>query len=282
MIKLTELLRTRGFSESKSTKIVRHLDSRVDMRMLRRRGHFEFYQRTQPKDVFNCEQIVSFLGDENRRAIFCGVYSVGGKREVTADEPLSIPIGYPHPELLDGPGVIYDLSKVSGFEDLEDRVVIDWGDAALSWAQWFRDREVVEVLPTGYVMDWPGYQAVRLPLADLRAIVASPSANREWVRRLSSVAGVYCILHANTGELYVGSASGKEGIWGRWRVYADTAHGGNVRLRARCENVAGYEDDLVFSILQVLPIGSSKDEVIAAETCMKEKLGARAFGLCAN
>jgi len=140
---------------------------------------------------------------------------VDGKRQLAGGAPLDIPLGYPYPEWLGGAGYLYELTKSPGFEDLEDRVVIDWGDAPLAWAQWYQDREVVEVLPAGYVMDWPGYHNVRLPLADLRAIAASPSANREWVRRLSSVVGVYCLLHAKTGELYVGSASGKDGIWGR-------------------------------------------------------------------
>ncbi|MGC3998057.1 MAG: GIY-YIG nuclease family protein [Anaeromyxobacter sp.] len=281
MISLTELLSSRGFRNLERTKIVRHQDHRVDMRMLRRRGLFEFYQRTQAKDVFNCDQIVSFIGDENRRAIFCGIFGVDGKRQIEPGARLKVPPGFPV-ELLEGATLLYELRELSGFEALEDRVVIDWGDAPLSWAQWYKDREIVEVLPAGYVMDWPGYHQVRLAFQDLRAIAANEAANREWVRRLSSVAGVYCILHTRTGELYIGAACGKEGLWGRWRTYASTVHGGNVLLQSRSETVAGFADDLVFSILQTLPSGSSKDEVVAAESCMKEKLGARAFGLNAN
>ena len=35
---------------------------------------------------------------------------------------------------------------------------------------------------------------------------------------LSNVAGVYVIADQATGKLYVGSATGDEGIWGRWRT----------------------------------------------------------------
>src|SRR6266567_420152 len=250
--------------------------------MLRRRGYFDFYQRTQAKDVFNCDWSVSSIGEENRRAVFCGIYAIDDKRHLKAGDELDIPPGYPYAEWLRGAGFLYELSKASGFEDLEDRVVIDWGDAPLSWHQRYRDREVVEILPAGYVMDWPGYQNVLLPLADLKAIFANPSANRDWHHRLSSVAGIYCILHSVSGEMYIGSAYGKDGIWGRWRCYAETAHGGNQLLRKRCENVLGYPDDLVFSILQTLPSSSTKEQVIAVESGMKNKLGARAFGLNAN
>jgi len=47
---------------------------------------------------------------------------------------------------------------------------------------------------------------------------------------LSSVAGVYLKTDMTDGNQYVGSASGKLGIMGRWRSYAETKHGGNIRL----------------------------------------------------
>jgi hypothetical protein len=140
----------------------------------------------------------------------------------------------------------------------------------------------VEVLPAGYVMDWPGYHDMLLPLAELKAILAHPAANREWHRRLSAVAGVYCILNQATGDQYIGSAYGKDGILGRWRCYAETSHGGNQRLKERCEATAHYADHLVFSILHTLPTSATKDEVIALESLVKRKLGTRAFGLNAN
>jgi hypothetical protein len=280
VIKLTELLVTRGFSSAAKTKLVRHQDRRMDVKMLRRRGFFEFYQRTQAKEVFNCAQIVSFIGDDNGRAIFCGVYEVRG---VLPPESFNVPAGFPYPQYVIGPGGLeYDLEKEKGFEDLEDRVVIDWGDAPLAWHQWFKDREVVEVLPAGYVMEWPGYPDVLLSHADLRAIVEKREANREWFRRLSAVAGVYCILDKKTGDQYVGSAYGKDGIWGRWRQYAENIHGGNVVLEQRCASCPDLADHLQYSILQTLPSSTAKDQVLLIESTYKRKLGSRAFGLNAN
>ncbi len=251
----------------------------MDVKMLRRRGFFDFYQRTQSKDVFRCEQIVSFIGGEFGRAIFCGVYRVKEGRAVDA---FPVPAGFPYPEYVSGAGFLYDLEKQTAYADLEGRIVIDWGDAPLAWHQWYQEKEVVEVLPAGFVMDWPGYQDVLLPHADLKAIVDNPVANREWFRRLSAVAGVYCILHEASGEQYVGSACGKEGIWGRWKHYAETVHGGNVLLKERCETVPGFKDRLLYSILQTLPTSTSRDDVLAVESSFKRKLGSRAFGLNAN
>jgi len=36
---------------------------------------------------------------------------------------------------------------------------------------------------------------------------------------LASVAGVYLILDTETGYQYIGAATGKDGIWGRWSKY---------------------------------------------------------------
>ncbi len=276
---LNEILGLRGLKSTENTKLVRHQDKRMDVKMLRRQGFFDYYQRTQSKDVFKCDRIVSFIGDEDGRAIFCGVYKVNAGRAVTEFEA---PPGFPYPQYLTGSGFEYDLEKEPGYEDLEDRVVINWGDAPLAWHQWYQDKEVVEVLPKGFVMDWPGYELVLLHHADLKRIVDNRTANREWFRRLSAVAGVYCILQEETGELYVGSACGKEGIWGRWSTYANTVHGGNVLLKERCEMVPGFKEGLVYSILKTMPLSTSKEEVLAAEASFKRKLGSRAFGLTAN
>jgi hypothetical protein len=86
---------------------------------------------------------------------------------------------------------------------------------------------------------------------------------------------VYCILHEPTGEQYVGSACGREGIWGRWQSYAENVHGGNVILKERCETVPGFKDGLLYSILQTSPTSTSKDEVLAIEASYKKKLGTR-------
>jgi hypothetical protein len=64
-----------------------------------------------------------------------------------------------------------------------------------------------------------------------RELFRSEDAHLDWRSRLSAVAGVYLILAETTGRLYLGSATGAEGIWGRWRKYAATGHGGNALLK---------------------------------------------------
>ena len=74
----------------------------------------------------------------------------------------------------------------------------------------------------------------------------------------------------------MGSATGIDGLMGRWRSYFANGHGGNVLLRER-----GYRDYSV-SILEVASPDMAQEDILARETFWKMKLGARAHGLNAN
>jgi hypothetical protein len=176
----------------------------------------------------------------------------------------------------------YDLELLPEFDDLTDRVIIDWGAGTRSWVQWLKDREVVEVLPVGYVGEFPGYLDFVLPYRDLKRIIENPVAHREWHRMLAAVAGVYLILDQRTGKQYVGSAAGAGGILQRWTAYAKAAHGGNVLLWQELGDDAANADNLQFSILQTLPLTLTIREVIQHEEVYKRKLGTRAHGLNLN
>ena len=87
--------------------------------------------------------------------------------------------------------------------------------------------------------------------------------------------GVY-LLVSEGGEQYVGSASGQDGLFGRWMVCAENGHGGNVLLRQR-----GHRDYAV-SILEIASPDMSRDDIVAREAHWKDKLGVRAHGLNKN
>jgi hypothetical protein len=53
---------------------------------------------------------------------------------------------------------------------------------------------------------------------------------RRWADVLRSGRGIYLLVHRETGQQYVGSAYGVDGLLGRWKSYAD-GHGGNVGLK---------------------------------------------------
>ncbi len=102
------------------------------------------------------------------------------------------------------------------------------------------------------------------------------SSNFSWVSALSSVNGIYLIKDKKVGKLYVGSAYGEDGIFGRWSAYSQNGHGGNKELKDL--DPTNFE----FSILEITPPTSSVDEVIQRENRWKIKLGTREFGLNSN
>jgi hypothetical protein len=281
MLGILELLAPRGLDLNARIKLVRHQDKRYDLLDLARRGLLEIYQSYQAKPVFECDYIISFLGLENNRARLFGVYKVGARLPESA-RPVPSDYIYSDPSNQDQNGYFYELSSVEGFEDIKDRVVIDWGKSALAWHQWLTNKEVVEILPPGYVRDFPGYLDFVISFDELSAIIASPAANREWHRMLGAVAGVYLITDLATGKQYVGSAYGEAAILGRWKAYAGTGHGGNKQLMSLIAQDINYARNFQLTILRTLPRTLTLGEVVSYEILYKRKLGSRAFGLNSN
>ncbi|MFC3531813.1 GIY-YIG nuclease family protein [Vogesella facilis] len=282
MLTIKSLLSALGMAFDDRIKFVRHKDRTIDLAYLYRHGQLDIYQATQSQPVFDgCDQIVSFIGGEGTLATFVGVYRVAGV-ELRAEPHWPADFLLP---AADGPWpYLYELQPDERFRSLAGRVVIDWGRSALAWHQWAndKDKEVVEVLPAGYVSEFPGYLDLVLSHHELREIIAHPLANRRWHQMLSAVAGVYLIVDGSTGKQYVGSAYGQEGILGRWKQYAANGHGDNKQLVELLHADAAHARHFRFSVLRTLPRDLPSREVIAVENLYKTKLGSRDFGLNAN
>lgn len=278
MLDLQELLFFRGLPRDAKTKLVRHQDPRWDIHRLLAVGQIEAYQEVQSKPVFDCDFIVAFMGESYSHARMIGVYAVKG-RQGPGNFPM--PSDFLYPDMPAGQ-YRYELQRVGGFEDLEKRVIIDWGGSTRSWHQWLKPKEIVEIRPRGYVAEFPGYDDFIVSFDELREIVENPTANREWHRMLSAVAGIYLITDGTTGRQYVGSAYGAEGVWGRWAAYVASGHGGNLLLRELLGVNENHAKHFSFTLLRTLPRTLTREEVFGYETLYKKKLGSRAHGLNAN
>ena len=278
---IVEFLKLRGLDTKKSTKMIRHTDHEDYPVSEMTKEQLEFYQQCQSKQVFSgCDYVVSFLGIERTKARFFGVYKVEDEER---SKRKHLPDNYPYPQIVEDTDYFYKLGKVSGFEDLEERIIIEWGGSTRAWAQNLTKKEVVEILPKGYVRSFPGYLDFILKFDELRKIVDSPDSNRVWHTMLSAVAGVYLIVDTKTDNQYVGSAYGKNGIMGRWTRYTKDGHGGNAKLQELLiERGSEYAANFSFNILQTVSTSSSRREVIARENIWKDKLGSRVFGLNLN
>lgn len=269
MLTIQELLYHRGLPEKANTKLVRHKDGKRDVYDLYRNKKTEFlkYQSEQSKDVFkNTEYIVAFIGEEGTLARFVGVYKV----KCT--------------EKIDESNYRYGLDEVSGFEDLKNRVIINWGEAALSWNQWMHknEKEVVEIYPPDTFTNkkFHNYLDFVLTFDELKDIVKNRNKFKDWYLMLSAVKGIYLIYDKKTGGQYIGSAYGENGIWGRWSEYVlKSGHGGNKKLIELVEMQKDYGNNFQFTVLMTLPKTLTEREVIKYEERFKRKLGTKAFGL---
>lgn len=169
----------------------------------------------------------------------------------------------------------YGLEYCTKLDELSERVVIDWGKSTLSWVQ-KNDKPVIEIKVKNSLREFVSFDDVILSFSELKLLHSNPESNSTWINTLSSVYGIYLIKDRATGKLYVGSAYGKGGIYGRWKSYAVTGNGGNKEL-------AGLDpSSFEFSILEILPNTLTNADVVNRECMWKEKLGSREWGLNSN
>src|SRR4029077_10758394 len=94
-----------------------------------------------------------------------------------------------------------------------------------------------------------------------------------WRSALANVAGIYVIGDRSTGKLYVGSATGGEGIWSRWCAYSATGHGGNSELKDLLKREGdAYAENFQFGVLEIVDTHASTDDVLRRESHWKNLL----------
>ena len=144
--------------------------------------------------------------------------------------------------------------------------------------------EVLQLLPTTFDGDdFPGYDKIHLSYQQLKAIIVNHK--KDWVAALQNQKAVYLIQDTCNGKLYVGSATGDNGmLLQRWSNYVDNGHGGNVELRKIVEE-KGFEYVQKFfhySVFENYNAKVDKHIVLSRESWWKETLGTRTFGFNAN
>jgi hypothetical protein len=291
MVKLSELLKSDGFDVNAvegGVKLVRHTtEKKIDKKGNKYKmfediidkGYFETFQSLQKTDCFNnCKYIVVFIGIEDKKALFWNVYEKVG--EVTPIETPVLPEDFPQ-ELAAETKFQYKFEPLAGFDDLHRSLVIEW-TSGRHWHVNFKDEKIIEIRPQGFFKEFPGYLDFTLSFKDLKYLIQNADANPVWKDKLSAVSGIYLILDTVTGDQYVGSASGNEGIWQRWGNYIETGDGGNKELKELLKNRDNYELNFQFTILATLPGHLTRSEVHEYESLYKTKLGSRVFGLNSN
>jgi len=280
MLTVKQLLTASGLETPHGKiKLVRHSGHLGhSIRRIMAHGDFDLYQAEQDANVkpfHGCEVLLSFIGIEANKAEFRGVYRVIDFRRFTRADLANLPdyLAADHKADL-RERIYYELEELEDFQYYRGRLIVQW----LSTRGWHqkKDLDVYEILPPVLAKPFPGYQDVVLGFEELKAIFADARAHRDWKAALKANAGIYRIVDLSSGKIYIGSAYGSDGLWGRWQTYAKTGHGGNKLLKKRDSS------KFQWSIVRTLSTTMSQRDVIRIEQREKEKHGSKALGLNAN
>lgn len=244
-------------------------------------GWFEEWQCWQTNKNFERDFVVSLIQlPQNNKWLFAGAYDSHGHTTKKAQGRNKLPsdkrvLRY-----------IYNLKKRPQSNELDGRLIVDFNrpgrNSYLNCEKWTPLLKVSEVLPEKLqIAEFPGYSWTMLTKQHLDIVVKQ--GVESWKSALNSVSGVYVIADKKSGKLYIGSATGKGGIWSRWKAYSTTGHGGNSDLKKLLKKQGiNYAQHFQFGVIEIADTHASEKDIIARETYWKELLLTRTHGHNAN
>lgn len=188
-------------------------------------------------------------------------------------------------------GVIYKVELTATGEPLIGRLVIHWLKDARAKGRkpdtMLPYMSIAEILPEQYVgEDFPGHAHINHNYAVVEQLWRD--GKPDWRAGLEHCQGVYLITDTKTGQRYIGSAYGEEGIWSRWGTYFRTGgHGHNKRIKqfldSKSRALEYVRQNFWFSLLEQASSRDSEQYIIQREAYWKNVLLTRGkFGLNEN
>lgn len=178
-------------------------------------------------------------------------------------------------------GMGYEYEVLEEYEKYFGRLIVRFKNTSQNMvrnaASVMNDCFVEQVLPDTFDNDiFPGYDKVNISWNDLVRVIEKDT----WKTALQNQKGVYLITDTSNGKMYVGSASGEEMIWSRWKSYIKSGHAGNVELKQL--NFEYIKQHFRFSILEIFKSTTTNQIIIDRENWWKEVLLTRKFGYNSN
>lgn len=187
--------------------------------------------------------------------------------------------------------------RIEDYDKYIEKLVVDHTNTGQSWFYVDRRRtdfvEVAEIANRSYfekTIDFPGYENLSMTYEKLK----TNWNNRTWREHLSTVYGVYLITDTKTGKLYVGSAYGDNGMYGRWSAYLNDGYDKlelednkypNKRLKEIVDKkgIDYIKKYFQYSILEIFTKNElGKQKALNREKYWKKVLQSREFGYNAN
>jgi len=231
-------------------------------------GKFKEWQEEQSNKNFECDSVLSLINIERDLWLFAGIYIILG-----VDKGIRAPYRY-------------NTKLLPNQDDLIGRVIVRYkreGRASYIWGHKYgKNLEIAEIKSTRIsIGDFPGFNKVNLSYRQLKIVVTQQEPS--WKSALSNIKGIYLISDTFSGKLYVGSATGEDGLWQRWESYARTGHGGNAELKSLIHDKGiEYTDNFQYTVLEIADFHSTDEFIIDRECHWKDVLLSRQFGHNSN
>ena len=133
---------------------------------------------------------------------------------------------------------------------------------------------VKEILPCLYSGEqFEGYDKVHLPYNRLEQVFTG-KIMPTYYEALKKITGVYCLTDTHTGKLYIGSATGTEGVAQRWGNYLSSKHGDNAKLIRlyKEKGEAYFEKYFTYTLLEYFGLSYDPDRIKEREQYWKKCL----------
>lgn len=197
---------------------------------------FKVWQEEQTQKKFQRKYILSRIYWHKDEWIFAGIH-----------ESISVK------ETPDGPSKYrYDTKLLDIGTELIGKMIIgfkkDFRASYLCLENYLDDLEVLEIMGDVCKTEFPGYDKVNVPRKELSGLIDTDA----WKITLANQKGVYLITDSSNGMKYVGSATGENMIWGRWKDYIANGNGGNIELKSL--DFGYIQKKFRYSILEIYKI----------------------------
>lgn len=283
-ILLQDILPLDDLNKQGKVLLLRHYHEKI--KEMKENNLIEEYQSFQNKRAFfGCKYIVSFIAGEKNSGIFYGVFEVVGRLEKEKLPKYSKQLENYCNNQDSNKDIFLHLERVEKFDIYKNRLVINWF-VPRGWYNTYgkvKDKEVIKILPNNFVNDFPGLMNIMVSYQDLKKIIGNPDSHSFWFESLTRLQAVYLILDKKSGNKYIGTTYGENGLWQRWETYIKgDGTGNNKELKVLKENDKDFYLNFQFSILEVLSKTADQKYCTQKESIWKEKLGSKAFGLNRN
>lgn len=218
-------------------------------------GDFKTWQERQSNKNFGRQYVLSLIRLGNMEWLFCGIYKINGVRQTR-----------------DG-WYKYNTTLTNIGEEYIGRTIIyyrrQFRQSYCCLERYLDDLDVIEVKRDKYEIPFPGYDKVNVSWEELSIVINT----EPWKTALSNQKGVYLITDSSTGKKYVGSATGNNMLWGRWKSYTENGHGGNKELKRL--SYAHIKKYFSYVILDIFKATTDDAVILERENWWKEALQTR-------